>query len=526
MASLLDGFADAVRHHPDGEALCIGRRQWTYRQLAARAAQICGAIETSGLSRQPAVALLAGQSLTAYASVIALLASHRPFVPIDPNDPPARIAAAVASSGADTIVVGREAVDRLGPLLDEIGHPLVVVIPEEKRLDGIVARHRRHRIVDGGDVEGHRQPLPLPATRPKAPACLLQTSGTTDRPRSVVISHENLRVYLDNIEKRYELGPDDRCSHTFPLSFDLSLHDMLATWSAGATLVVWPSSRRGDPARFIEEQRLTQWFCVPTVAMGMQRLGELNRRRFSTLRHSFFGGQALPTEVARSWADAAPNSLVVNFYGPAEATVAISTYRFGGDQLIGDEDRPVVPLGRVFENQQARVVDDQGRQIYEAGRGELWLSGSQLVEGYHGQSKGQKQAFVEQNGRTWFRTGDIVELDAFGCLHFLGRRDERIKLRGHHVDLQEVDQALRRACGHPMAAAVAWPADETGVYGLVGLVVSDEPVDDSAVLAGCRRRLTPAAVPDRIVTVEELPTNKRDKLDRQAMQRMLRDRED
>ncbi len=529
MESLLDGFASALRQYPQRIALDLGDRRFTYEALAAEAARICGALSHAPRSRGDLVGLLAGESATAYQGVLAILANRRGFVPLDPHHPPAWLFERIRHAGLDTLVVGDEGLDRLSAILDQVGRPLTIIAPESEGLDGLAARHERHRFVDRQQVASHRQALPVPRLDEAGPACLLYTSGTTGHPRGVVVSQANLAAYLANAHRQIELRPDDRCSHTFPLTFDLSLHDLMTTWSAGATLVPWPVARRADPARFINEQRLTRWFSIPSVAMTMERLGELRPGRFSTLRHSLFCGEPLPRSVARAWSQAAPQSKVINLYGPTEATVAVTAFPVDETTVVGSQNRSIVPLGRPFDDQRALVVDDQGRQIHEAGRGELWLSGPQVVKGYHQPApRADDGPFVERDGRTWFKTGDHVEIDPFGCLHFLGRLDERIKVRGHHVDLTEIDAALRQACGHPLAAAVPYPTDTNTVGGLVGLVESDEPdqVDTASILAGCRRHLPPALVPDRIVVVAKLPRNGRDKLDRNAMQQLLQSRED
>ncbi len=527
MGSLLEGFVESVQCHPDRVALYLGDRRWTYRELSGFAAQIRAAIAESQCGDGPVVGLLAAGSLTAYAGTLAVLGAGRGFLPIDPGYPPQRIYEIVDHAGIDTLVVGVEGLDRLDALLQQVGSPMAVVAPEAGPLRGVAARHPRHRYRAAPDLRDVYEPLKAP-TGTTAPAYLIYTSGSTAAPRAVAVSHDNARAYLEAIDRRAPIRPDDRCSHTFPLTFDLSIHDLFATWSAGASLVAWTSPQRMDPSRFIQQHRLTRWFSVPTVAMTMQRLGELSPGRFPTLRDSLFCGEALPVSVARAWAKAAPNSSLFNLYGPTETTVAVTSYRFGGGPPQRDGRRGVVSLGKVFEGQRALVVDDNDCPVARGERGELLLSGSQLADGYWRAPEATQRRFVSIDGqgdRLWFRTGDLVEIDDAGLLHFLGRLDDQIKLRGHHVELSEVDRALRRACGHSMAAAVGWPTDPTGVYGLVGMVASEEAIDDRHLLAQCRRELPRASVPDRIVGLPRLPQNERGKLDRRAMQQLLRHRE-
>ncbi len=530
MASLLDGFVDSVRRYPRQVALVLDNRRLTYEELALRASTIATAIDQASPGDSPLVGLLATESVSAYAGVLAILGAGRGFVPIDPTHPPKRILNIVAHSGVDTLVVGQEALDRLDGLLHEIGHPLEIIAPEADELRGVSARHQRHRFRCGADMPSPVELIDA-CDDPPGPAYLLYTSGSTDAPRGVAVTHRNACAYLDAMSQRLELAPDDRCSHTFPLSFDLSIHDLFMTWSAGATVVVWTSPTRTDPARYIDHHRLTSWFSVPTVAMTMERLGELRPHRFCSIRQTLFCGEPLPRSVAEAWRQAAPHSSILNLYGPTEATVAIAAYRFDPDDEPPDlQRRDIVSLGRLFDGQQALIVTGERRPLGPdtPGSGELWLSGTQVTDGYWRAPEATTQRFVrlhKDDERTWFRTGDRVERDAGGRLHFLGRLDDRIKVRGHHVELGEVDRALRRACGHPMAAAVGWPRSKTAVYGLVGLVATDKPLDRARVLARCRRHLPNSIVPDRIIGLGSLPTNGRGKIDRLAMQRLLQQQE-
>ncbi len=528
MSSLLGGFADSVQNVPHRTALHLNGQRWTYQQLSGQSGRIAGAIAEGGLSQHRLVGLMASESLTAYAGVLAILAAGRGFVPIDPAYPPRQIEAIVDHAGIDTLVVGVEALDRLDNLLHSVRRPLAIIAPEaDGQLRGLTARHRRHRYQTASDMPARCWPV-VSTTAPQSTAYLSYTSGSTGVRRGVPVSHANVCAYLDAVDERFSVTPEDRCSHTFPLTFDLSIHDMFTTWSNGAALVAWSSSRQMTPAQFIRRHRLTRWFSVPTMAMAMKRRGELGDNNLGSLRRTLFCGEPLPASVATAWSQAAPDSSIINLYGPTEATIAVTSHRFRpGD--VEQYRRGVVSLGEPFDDQTVCVVDDAGRPVGPGGRGELWISGPQVTDGYWSSPEETSRHFVERAvdgpARTWFRTGDCVERDEQGRLHFVGRLDEQIKLGGHHVELPEVDRVLRQACGHELACAVGWPRDDTGVYGLVGLVATDEPIDDCRLLADCRRKLPHSMVPDRLIGIDELPTNHRGKLDRQAMQQLLEHRE-
>lgn len=529
MASLLRGFAEAVDRHSHRTAVLLEDRRLSYRQLARRGRAIADAIVDSGLSRQPLVGLLCAHGLTVYSGVVGILGAGRGVVPIDPGDPPARIYATIRHAELDTVVVGPDAVDRLEVLLSRVDRPLSIIAPETGPLRGVAARHRRHRYTTEIDLDDDGPPLLIDDIRPSSVAYLLYTSGTTNAPRAVAITHRQARAYLKVARRRFSLEAGERCSHTFPPHFDLSIHDLFCTWTQGATLVPWPRRNDVNPAMFINRHRLTRWASVPAVAMAMEKMGELAPNRFPGLRTTLFGGEALPVSVARAWQMAAPNSSIINMYGPTEATIAVASHHVRPGQQPIRSRRSTVCLGRLFNDHRAIVVDGDGRPVDAGQPGELLVTGPQLADGYWGAEEATARRFVRPADRRglWFRTGDRVERDRQGRLYFLGRLDHRIKVRGHHVDLGEVDHALRGACGHSMACVVGWPRTDTRVDGLVGFVAvdDDETLDEPRLLAGCRRVLPAPVVPDRIIGLRRLPTNGCGKLDRRAMQRLLEQRE-
>ena len=139
-----------------------------------------------------------------------------------------------------------------------------------------------------------------------------------------------MTAYLEAAQARYAIGPEDRCSQTFALTFDLSVHDMFLCWAGGGCLCVPPARSVMAPGAFVQEQKLTCWFSTPSTAALMLRLRMLRANAFPTLRWSLFCGEALATPVADAWRAAAPASRLDNLYGPTEATIACTVHRYGG----------------------------------------------------------------------------------------------------------------------------------------------------------------------------------------------------
>ena len=498
--SLQSGFLRSAAQHPDRPCLRWAGGELTYAEMAGRAGGIAAAIGDC-----PRVAILADRTPAAFAGVLGTLVAGAAYVPLNLAFPAARNRAILERSGATAVIADEAGVAALPEILSGLSSP--------------------PSIVAGGDVA----PAPLDptgravTTAPETLAYLMFTSGSTGVPKGVAVSHGNVRAFVDRMMRRYELTPGDCTSQMFDLTFDLSVFDQFMTWEAGALLVCPSRADLVNPAGFIQANELTTWFSVPSAAMFMRRLGGLAPDAFPSLRWSLFCGEPLPTEVARAWAAAAPNSTVENLYGPTELTVACAVHRWDPEGSPRRSIHGVVPIGEPFAGLGAIVVDASLNEVAPGEQGELLVAGDQVTLGYWNDAERTDAAFVTPPGRTerFYRTGDLVTRAGAGSpLCYLGRLDHQIKILGHRVELLEVEAALRSASGRDSVAAVGWPRTESGAAGVVAFVAGGGE-DLARMRAKLASRLPPYMVPRRIHTLPELPLNANGKVDRGALEALL-----
>jgi amino acid adenylation domain-containing protein len=524
MTSLIRGFVESTMKRPQGRALEVGPHKLSYEELAAMVAALQQAIEHGEEQAQPMVAIFGERSLTVYAGILAALAAGRAYVPLHPAFPAGRTAMMFEQSEANVLIVGREALDKVPALLERAAGPVAAILPEVPRSRELASLFPDHRFIFAQDLRPSATPLSVPDVDLSDPAYLLFTSGSTGIPKGVAVSHGNVKAYLDYVGRRYGFGPEDRTAQICEVTFDLSVHEMFSAWRSGGALCVVPSSATMAPAAFIRERKITSWLSVPSVAMMMDRLRMLKPGTFPSLRVSLFCGEPLPARTASLWAKAAPNSVVDNLYGPTEATIAISYYRWREPESHGRCPQGVVPIGEMFPGQLAAIVEPDGQPVTPGGRGELLLAGTQVTRGYWKDTEKTRERYLrlpDRGDTLWYRTGDLVELDDQGQMLFCGRVDDQIKVRGHRVELQEIDTALRRACGTELAITVGWPRTTEGVTGIVGFVASEHGIDEAEILATCRESLPTFMVPQKIVALGKLPLNGAGKIDRRALEAML-----
>ncbi len=517
---LITGFLRSLEDHAQRPALEVDQSVLTYADLATRASDLAATINGSGAESEPVAAVYAYRSVTAYAGILGTLMSGKGYVPLHPHFPAARTRDMLSLSGADTVIVGAEAATRLPEVLEGIDRDLLLICPDTADVEPLRQRWNRHRFIGAGELIRSSSLIVPDKVDLDACAYLLFTSGSTGRPKGVPVSQGNVTSYLEYISKRYDITPEDRASQAFQPTFDVSVHDMFVTWGHGACLCSVPHRSLMAPARFIQEKRLTLWYSVPSVIMFLSRMHMLKPGVFPTLRMSFFAGEALPASLAAQWQAAAPNSIVENLYGPTEATITITHYRWSPDSMARCRSGNV-PMGPVFSTQKAAVVDERLQPVPDGRPGELCLSGSQVTRAYLNDPQKTASQYVrlpDGGDLIWYRTGDRVIRDPDGCIHYLGRIDLQVQIRGYRVELQEVEHVVRAAAGGDLAVAVPYPVRDGCAEGVHVFVCgrADEAVRKQ-ILSECGRRLPDYMVPRSVRFREAMPLNANGKIDRDVL---------
>ncbi|MEV4647997.1 AMP-binding protein [Saccharopolyspora sp. NPDC049357] len=477
--NVLTWFERAAAQFPDEPALEVDGAALTYAELRELVERLAARLQAAGPPRR--VGLLANRSVLACAGYLAVLRAGATVVPLNPQHPPERIRELVAKTGVELL------------LTEQSGARGEWKVP----------------VLRAGTDEPFGRVREVPVG-PDDIAYVICTSGSTGTPKAVPVSHGNVDAYLTEVAARYGIGPGSRVSGNFELTFDGSVHDMFVTLGQGGTLVVPRAGALLSPVRTVNALRLTHWFSVPSLISFAERLGTLRPGAMPTLRCSIFGGEAVPLEALRSWKRAAPNSDVEVLYGPTELTIACTGYRLPRE-VSGWPSTPngVAPIGECFPSLEFRVLDPSGRP---ATRGELCVRGPQRFAGYLDPA--------DDAGRFapggWYRTGDLVTVEDGVLLH-LGRTDQQVKVRGHRIELGEVEAALRALPSVRDAIVLAVPTE--GEPELAAAVGGD--CDPDALQAGLRDRLPPYMLPRRITVLDRLPLNANGKLDRRALRTEL-----
>lgn len=394
--------------------------------------------------------------------------------------------------------------------------PMSVELPRARR-QAIVSSARLGVTVDREFVDaamraGDPADDPVRPTGPDASAYAIYTSGSTGEPKGVLMSHTAAANTVQDVAERLAMGPQDRVLGVSALDFDLSVFDIFGPLSTGGALVCIGEDERRDAfawLRLITEHRITLWNSAPALAEMLCAAAGGNGRL--PLRACLCSGDWIDPELGGRMRRAAPGCVLVAMGGATEGGIWSNLYLVSGPDDL-DRNWRAVPYGRPLRGQAYRVADRHGRDCPPGVAGELWIGGASLATGYLNRPELTAERFPTLDGRRWYRTGDLGMWDENLLLHFLGRRDNQVKIRGHRIELGDVEQHLRSIDGVREAVVVPTP-DRTA---LIGLVSPPEGLtaEPDRILEALADQLPSFMLPRRIRTIDRMPLSTNGKIDR------------
>ncbi|MEU7717503.1 amino acid adenylation domain-containing protein [Streptomyces tibetensis] len=482
-------FAAQAARTPDATAMTSGTERLSYRELDRRSNRLARLLREHGAGPERRVALLLPRSADLVVAVLAVLKTGAAYVPLDPAHPARRIALVAEDTRPAVAVVAPEYADAL-----PAGLPAVTV----------------------GDAAAHPDaPLPGPGPHPDNAAYLIYTSGSTGRPKGVVVTHRNVLRLFAAAERHLRPTESDVWTLFHSYAFDFSVWELWGALLHGGRLVVVPfdvSRSPEDFLRLLTRERVTVLSQTPSA---FHLLSSVHSEGRLPVRAVVFGGEALDTRRLDAWYAAHPAGapLLINMYGITETTVHVTARALSPADVRA---RLGSPIGTPLADLAVRVLDERLRPVPPGVPGEMYVAGAGLARGYHDRPGLTASRFVADPygppGSRMYRTGDLARWGTEG-LEFLGRGDGQVKVRGHRIELGEVEAALSALPEVAHAVVVQRDAGH-----LVGYAVPAGPGTDGSAL---RRALTAALpdymVPSAVVTLDRLPLTVNGKLDHAAL---------
>ena len=470
-------IADVIARSPERIAVVCGNERMTYRELDERATALAHHL----IARHAELVCVAVEpSPWAPIAMLASLRAGAAYVPLDPAYPTARLADMLAQVGTPLVLATKTSAARLPPVAG-------TVIELDREWPAIAAA----------------PPVPLPRLLPDSLAYVIFTSGSTGRPKGVMLPHRGLANLVHAQIDTFAIDANSVVLQFAPLSFDASVSEVFTALVAGATLCMAPRDELAPGPHLVE---LARKHAVTVVTLPPSSLSLLDPADFPTLQTVVSAGEACSAAIVEKWA---PGHRFVNAYGPTEVTVCAT-------MNICKPSALAPGIGAALANATVSLLDDQLRVVAPGELGEIFVGGVGVARGYLGRPDLTAERFVPDPavpGGRRYRTGDLARYRDDGELEFAGRIDHQVKVRGHRIELGEVESVLRTAPG-VRDALVLVREDRPGDVRIVAYVIANPDLDRGGVRAAAAARLPTFARPTDLVVLADWPRTPAGKIDR------------
>ncbi len=495
-ASLHQLFEKQVDQAPDRIAVISGDASLTYAALEEQSNRLAHRLRALGVTPNSIVGVCAERSLEMVVALYGVLKAGAGYLPLEPNDPPDRLAYFLSDAQPVAVVAQASMAERLP--LSSI--PVLAIGPENQGLR-----------------EAPSERLPC-VTGPDDLAYVIYTSGSTGRPKGVANLHKGIINRILWMTDRFGTASEQRVLQKTPFTFDVSLWELFWPLASGGCLVMAPPRAHQDPARLaqvIAEQRITMVHFVPSMLHAF--LEHVEPQNVSSVRRVLCSGEALSFDLQERFFQRLGVELH-NLYGPTEAAVEVTHWR-----CVPGDPRGIVPIGHALANTRLYVVDGLGQPTPIGVPGELLIGGVQVARGYLGRPELDAERFVpdpfsSEPGARVYRTGDRARFLEGGEVEFLGRLDDQVKVRGLRIEPGEIEAAL---VDHPAIRQAVLRVFEPkpGDQRLAAFYVPapDQDVSASELRKHLRGLLPDTMIPQRFVALDHLPLTPSGKIDRKAL---------
>ncbi|EDY83550.1 AMP-binding enzyme, putative [Verrucomicrobiia bacterium DG1235] len=502
---------------PNAEAFSCRDETLSYQSLFEKSAQLAQTLKSLGLQPMDRVGILMGKCADLPVSTYGILMAGGAYVPIDPNAPKSRIEFIIKDCGINILITNRQKRKIVSSIAESPATPLrhIIGLPENTVDNDHISTHSWAQV-----FQAEKTP---PANRIHEDdlAYVMYTSGSTGMPKGLMHTHSSGLAYARYSADLYDVGPSDILGNHAPLHFDISTFEFLTGPYAGAKSVLIPEEDILFPnslAPLIERERLTFWYSVPLALIQLISSGLLTNVDCSRLRWILFGGEPFPPKYVEQLTKLIPSARLCNVYGPAEVNQC--TYYHLPKNF--EDSGEAIPIGNIWKGAQALVVTPDGTCPQADEPGELLISSPTIMKGYWGREDLNKKSFHYEEPipgfvRRYYRTGDIVSTDKDGGLHFIGRKDRQVKIRGNRIELDEVEAVFATQEQVLEAAAVVIESNEEKQIVVYVSLQGKDPFDPALSLERARMRLPRYGVPQRLEILTVFPRTTSGKIDRKKL---------
>jgi len=524
-------FEAQVAQAPDAVALSYGDQSMTYAELNQQANRLAVWLQGQGVGKsvgaEAVVGVCAERSPELVIGLLAILKAGGAYLPLDPSYPPSRLNFMLQDAGVKVVLTQERLLNALVLPAGAKALCLDTTLPQLE-LNG--------QIIDAAAV-------PQNTASAHSLAYLIYTSGSTGQPKGTLIEQRGLTNYLTWAVRRYEVLPGNAVEqgggsplHS-SISFDATITSLFAPLISGKALTLVPEGGQEiDHIRAALQAGPASgkpWSLVKLTPAHLELLNALipPEQLAGLTRYVVLGGEALLERHVAPWLEHAPETHLINEYGPTETVVGCCVFEAGDEVTETGNVAGSVPIGKPIANTQLYVLDAYLQPVPIGVKGELFIGGDGVARGYHQRPELTAERFIDiaqtgirvdlptSAGRRLYRTGDVVRYLADGNLVYFGRADHQVKVRGFRVELGEIESALAHLPGVREAVVLAQRRSEQDIrlVAYVTAVDAQTALDERALKAALAESLPAHMLPNTFMLLPAMPLTSNGKIDRAAL---------
>ena len=480
-------FERQVRKTPDEIALIVDNREYTYNELNKRSNQLAMRLLQLDINPGESIGICYERSFALVVAIIATLKVGATIVPLDPGHPGERLLYQLIDTDAKLLICSKNTSEKL-------------------TLDNTCCTLRLDLVID--NLGNLSQKNPEISISSKLLACLLYTSGSSGKPKGVMIEHQNLTAFIVERCKLLKLGTEDKSLHTASFTFDAAFGHLFSPLCSGAACVLISiNDVKTRIAETIEEYGITY---IPITTALLETIPPTN---FPKLRIISVAGEKCSIELAKRWGK---RQKLYNIYGPTETTIGVTVwlYRDGFE---------ICPIGKPAPNNQMYILDQHLQPVPVGVMGELYIGGRQVARGYLNLPELTAEKFIDNpfgSGKL-YKTGDQVKYLEDGNIDFIGRNDSQVKIRGHRIEKGEIESTLLR---RPEVYQTVVDFIDGKLVAFCVYVADVKKPDDkpeNLLIQYLSEQLPAYMLPYQIVAIKSLPLTSHGKIDFAALKLIL-----
>jgi len=516
-----DWLSRSARRFPDKVALIYGQERWTYKALDQRTNYLANALLDTGLQRQDRVIILLDNSAETVISLYGTLKAGGVFVILAGSVKGPKLRYILGNSGATTLITHTSKANVVSDALGDgqKGCNVIWVGPKSR-----IPKELSHSCLSWDEIFSHfcsetadldnQKDSQLPRCIDVDLATLIYTSGSTGEPKGVMATHHNMISAAKSIIQYIDNTQDDVILNVLPLSFGYGLYQVIMSCMFGGTLILERSFLYLHVIlERIAKEKVTGLPLVPSMAVMMLQMENIQKYDFSTLRYITSAGAALPVKHLRSLRKLVPHAKIFNMYGLTEC-VRVS-------YLVGQElDKKPSSVGTAMPNCEIFIVGEEGHEVNAGEVGELVIRGSNVMQGYWNDPELTVKTYRDGSypSERLLYSGDYFRQDDHGFLYFLGRKDDMIKTRGERVSPKEIEDLVCKLESVAEAAVVGVPDDILGQAIKVYIVPTPgAKLMEKDVLKYCEENMEMVCIPKYVEFIESLPKTPHGKVDKKVL---------